>query len=203
MIENLFSVPIYKVDLNNDIVQQQFENVYADLKNNNKLQYNDEWNSHKLSDITFEQNLINEYHLHEFRSEIAKHLEIYLSQIKFDKPSYWKIVECWMTEYSKGDFAHIHTHVPADVSGVYYVKSNSNDGRVFFMDPNQQVNTFVYRHLGDRKFYTPKVGTLILFPSYLNHGVEPNRTDDERVSVAFNVHFMRDRDRSWKGVPDQ
>ena len=35
----------------------------------------------------------------------------------------------------------------------------------------------------------PTEGELILFPGWLDHGVQTNDTDDERVSVSFNIRF--------------
>ena len=34
-----------------------------------------------------------------------------------------------------------------------------------------------------------KTGTLIMFPSWLLHSVDENRSSEERVSVAFNIMF--------------
>ena len=39
--------------------------------------------------------------------------------------------------------------------------------------------------------YTVKTGALILFPAWLMHDVPPNRSQDRRVSVSFNVMFRR------------
>jgi ectoine hydroxylase-related dioxygenase (phytanoyl-CoA dioxygenase family) len=33
----------------------------------------------------------------------------------------------------------------------------------------------------------PEEGSLIIFPSYLPHSVEPNKHDEERISISFNV----------------
>ena len=192
MIKNLFTTPIYQVKLNNKIVHDRFMEVYNDLESKGKFEYRPDWMSHKLSDGDFQENLINVYQLDEFKKEIDSHLEKYLGALEYHRPSWWKIVECWMTAYDKGDFAHLHTHMPSDISGVYYVKTTGSDGRIFFMNPNQMINTPMYRHMGDRVFIEPEEGMLILFPSWLNHAVEPNRTDDRRLSVAFNVNFWRD-----------
>ena len=37
--------------------------------------------------------------------------------------------------------------------------------------------------------YDPKAGRLIMFPSWLNHCVDPNESNDIRISVSFN--FMQ------------
>jgi len=36
---------------------------------------------------------------------------------------------------------------------------------------------------------TVKPGTLLLFPAWLPHSVDANRSDRERVSVSFNLMF--------------
>ena len=33
---------------------------------------------------------------------------------------------------------------------------------------------------------TPKTNLFVLFPSYLHHYVEPNRSDTARISIAIN-----------------
>ena len=47
---------------------------------------------------------------------------------------------------------------------------------------------------GQIKSITPKPGTLILFPSYLEHKVEENLSNKERIVVSFNVALIRKRD---------
>jgi uncharacterized protein (TIGR02466 family) len=32
-------------------------------------------------------------------------------------------------------------------------------------------------------------GTLLMFPSYLEHSVDASMSDDERISISFNVMF--------------
>jgi len=32
-------------------------------------------------------------------------------------------------------------------------------------------------------------GTLLVFPSWLHHSVDPNRSGEERISVSFNIMF--------------
>jgi len=35
----------------------------------------------------------------------------------------------------------------------------------------------------------PEEGRMYVFPSWLEHGVEVNRSDQDRVSISFNVHI--------------
>ena len=41
-------------------------------------------------------------------------------------------------------------------------------------------------------------GTLLMFPSYLEHSVDANTSDAERVSVSFNVMFSSFTERLSK-----
>jgi len=37
------------------------------------------------------------------------------------------------------------------------------------------------------EIYTPVEGEMILFPAHLPHRVEPNYSDDLRISISFNI----------------
>ncbi len=43
----------------------------------------------------------------------------------------------------------------------------------------------------DRVSYTPVAGRLILFPSWLEHDVEANMSDHERISISFNMNLRK------------
>jgi uncharacterized protein (TIGR02466 family) len=38
--------------------------------------------------------------------------------------------------------------------------------------------------------HQPKVGELLLFPSWLPHFVLPNTSNEERISVSFNIELV-------------
>ena len=55
------------------------------------------------------------------------------------------------------------------------------DGNLFFESPTQW-NT-------NRITIKPEVGQLLLFPSWLYHGVTNHTTDYPRISLSFNIIF--------------
>ena len=81
----------------------------------------------------------------------------------------------WVNSNGYGDYNDMHIHEPKRVdgiSGVYYVDvPDKNMGAIYFEDGTQ---------------YEPKNNRLLLFPSYLKHGVRKNESKFERVSLAFN-----------------
>jgi len=87
-----------------------------------------------------------------------------------------------------------HIHPNSLFSGVYYVKSNPKAGRLKIYDPRPgaQINMPI-RKPGDpgRDLWRdaniePIPGRIIMFPAWLWHSVEPNQSDDIRISVSFN-----------------
>ena len=47
----------------------------------------------------------------------------------------------------------------------------------------------------NRKFViNPKPGNLLVFPSYLTHWVQPNGDSTDRVTVAFNIRYLKQSD---------
>ena len=37
----------------------------------------------------------------------------------------------------------------------------------------------------------PKEGSMLVFPSYLEHMVKPNESDEDRISVSFNLDIIK------------
>jgi ectoine hydroxylase-related dioxygenase (phytanoyl-CoA dioxygenase family) len=41
----------------------------------------------------------------------------------------------------------------------------------------------------DQVVVSVKNGTLLVFPSYLQHSVDTNMSEEERISISFNIMF--------------
>ena len=91
-----------------------------------------------------------------------------------------------------------HIHPNALFSGVYYVKSQPNCGRLKVMDPRPGVQFIMPtrkpgnpgKDMWRDVNIEPVVGRIIMFPAWLWHSVEPNKSNDLRISVSFN--FIQD-----------
>jgi uncharacterized protein (TIGR02466 family) len=91
-----------------------------------------------------------------------------------------------------------HIHPNSLFSGVYYVKSQPKAGRLKIYDPRPGVQFIMpVRKPGDPgkdmwrdANIQPVVGRIIMFPAWLWHAVEPNKSNDLRISVSFN--FIQD-----------
>lgn len=102
---------------------------------------------------------------------------------------------CWANVNPKYASNKIHDHANCLFSGVYYLKAPKDGGNLMFYDPRSaksfykpKVSTFT-AYTADAIAHVAETGLLLIFPSWLKHGVEPNLSDEDRVSISFNYVF--------------
>jgi uncharacterized protein (TIGR02466 family) len=117
--------------------------------------------------------------------------------LEFQKISYgaFEITGCWANIYTPGPSHVIHNHPNNYLSGVYYARTRTGANTINFHDPRIQTGiirppvTELTSGNTDEVVVRVQNGTLLLFPSYLQHSVDPNRSDGDRISVSFNIVF--------------
>lgn len=93
----------------------------------------------------------------------------------------------WANVLRDGDYNKIHNHPGALWSGCYYVALGQSapepdhNGWIEFQDPRPG------NIHGGKERVQPEEGLLLMFPSWLNHYVNPFRGKGERISIAFNI----------------
>lgn len=77
---------------------------------------------------------------------------------------------------------HIHS---GTLSGVYWVSAPENSGKLVLVNPagRSEASRIRIKNYG----LTPEPGSCILFPSWLEHYVEPNENTQNRISISFNI----------------
>ena len=111
-----------------------------------------------------------------------------------------KIINYWANVNRKHCYNIDHAHQGSLLSAVFYVKVPENSGRITFSNPNallmesylhgKNLNVnydSVYYALSSIFTMEPKENSLIIFPSWLTHRVEPNGSDEDRISISFNL----------------
>ena len=86
-----------------------------------------------------------------------------------------------------------HQHGNSTISGAYYVRAPEKSGDIVFYDPRpapaysypQAINPNLLN--AQVNGISPKEGALVLFPSYLDHSVNENLSNDERIVISFNI----------------
>lgn len=100
----------------------------------------------------------------------------------------------WININSKGDFNMPHDHQNSIMSGVYYVSvPDKNMGNlVIHRGDNAEyyLTSKIERQdtlCNVREIHKQPIESLVyLFPSWVKHHVEPNQSEKQRISIAFN-----------------
>ena len=104
-----------------------------------------------------------------------------------------KISNMWAIINKKGSLNQKHLHSNNDLSAAYYVTAEENCGDIIFYDPRPAT---IYKHPIAKKpnilnatinSISPEPGMLVLFPSYLEHSVDPNLSEQKRIVISFNL----------------
>ena len=185
-MEHLFATKVYYSMVSDyQVINKQIENRIDEVD----FQYTSKWGkTHLLSG--FGKDVIKEKRFDLLSKAIDKQLENYCSELNFKKIKYNRA--SWIAQFSPGDHAHVHSHMDADIAGVYYYKTNKEDGYLYFQTPNPYLEgSLCYTTEGHRWRHFPVEGKLLLFPGWLKHGVTTNETEDTRISISFNITFHR------------
>ena len=106
-----------------------------------------------------------------------------------------EITGCWATVLPKGAGHKAHCHPNNYLSGVYYVRTHMGANTINFHDPRPQAGVIrppvveLTAENTDQVVVSVTNGTLLLFPSYLEHSVDASLSEQERVSISFNLMF--------------
>ena len=106
-----------------------------------------------------------------------------------------EITGCWATVLARGAAHKAHSHPNNFLSGVYYVQVQADADTVNFHDPRGQAAiirppvTELTAYNTDQVVVEIGTGTLLVFPAWLPHSVDANRSENPRISVSFNIMF--------------
>jgi|TARA_R110002096_G_C14362675_1_gene704107 hypothetical protein len=107
------------------------------------------------------------------------------------------LAQSWIVSQYKHEYNPWHTH-SGNFSGVIYLKipkdmHKENDKEFKDHYPATGLIEFMYGEKSDFRSdnlkFVPKVGMMLIFPSWLKHTVYPFYSDGERRSMSFNAHY--------------
>ncbi len=132
-----------------------------------------------------------------FINLISPNINKVLSDMNWDvQKQTVKITNMWAIINIGGASNARHHHGNSDISAAYYVRAPENCGEIVFYDPRPAP---VFSHPKSTKInqlnamvnsISPVEGGLVLFPSYLDHSVNPNSSNKERIVISFNIKLV-------------
>ena len=190
----IFPTPIWTMQLDN------YENV-------NELMFNYIKSQQKSDEIGINKSNVKGWHSKDFDLNdkdpqtfiafILPAIEQVMTDMNWDKIKQTaKVNNMWAIINTGGSANLRHQHGNSTISGAYYVRAPINSGDIVFYDPRPAP---VYSHPNvtnpnilnaQVNGVSPKEGALVLFPSYLDHSVNENKSDEERIVISFNIRIQ-------------
>ena len=196
-VQPLFATPFFRADVGHAITRDQIEYIQS------------------LKMVTNRTNLISENlyifqepELKPISDAIQEVLDLYAKEIMGISQSLY-VTQSWSLINNPGIGMHTHAHSNSVISGsLYYTELPSPPSRMVF-----DRHTFYQQlQLGPSKekqniyntpvnVIEPKMNEVLLFPSELNHQVEPNQSSQPRHSIAFNC-FVKGQLGNYRDVSE-
>ena len=129
-----------------------------------------------------------------------------------------KISDAWTVHSYEGDYNPLHDHgseTPIGLSCILYLKvpeqiaalpnpyedfkglngaTGAVDGFTYFTWGNHGMRDVNMLRPATEEYVKPEVGTLIMFPSWLRHSVNPFFGEGERRTFSANINIMKQKD---------
>ena len=110
-------------------------------------------------------------------------------------------VSAWININPPNAFNLKHNHPTSDLSGVLWIKSQKDCGNIIFDSPrsfatHQEIECYNEDFKENNNYFhsfsfNPIAGRLIVFPSHLEHHVDFNESEEDRISVSFNIRLQK------------
>jgi len=175
----LFANPVFSVNLlgryNQDDLITEIANTSWSENHSNSMSSSTDWLDGKEIKTIIEAEL--NYYFYEVL-QVVPDTEIY-------------ITESWANKSTPNEQHHRHNHPNSIVSGVFYVDTDEYTGNIVFNTSQYSQIEFQVKesNIYNSKTWSfaPMIGTLILFPSSLEHSVTKNLSKKDRISISFNT----------------
>ena len=182
-ITPLFAVPVYQSDTGTlDFLQEiNFLNSLEFIKA-------------KTNYVTRDVTVLESLELTKCLDICKEHLDIYVKNT-LDCTQEFYITNSWIAKSSPGDKHHVHFHPNSIISGVLYLQSDELAGDIILHHKSSLRNNFDFSYdfnsynIFNSPTWRYKVvtGQILIFPSWVNHSVEENQSNRDRIILGFNT----------------
>lgn len=195
-IGNLFSIPFFR-DHNSDLIEpskrlfeltKDFLNYTERAKLNTTLKSYGPGKTKTSVDLEqFEEGAILKKY---FETSVYN----FLKDLQYNADSKEiNVCNMWINIMSRGSSQSYHVHYGYTFSGVYYVECIEPNDFINFHRPQALYmatisNPIEYNLMNSEYWSLPVLpGNIVIFPSYVEHGVDEISVDQTRKSIAFDV----------------
>jgi len=155
--------------------------------------YDPENDAEDLHRITHDAFILEHPALQNIKNTCIKYFSKYIKEVLMITNDF-VITNSWVIRCPKDSKHHLHTHPNSIFSAVYYIYADQKSSDMIFRydttyDTNYKFTYNISKHNeynSNQLNLSPTTGDFLIFPSYLEHTVTPNVSDNERVILSFN-----------------
>lgn len=184
----LFSTPVFKNDVDKELCDRTLKEVYKLKTSGQGFEYQTSWSSR--------DDLQNLPQFKELETTILKNVKDVFDYLTLKRDE--EYITCMWANVNKIGQQHpYHIHANSILSGVIYLKAPLGSGKTYFSDPRPSAKVLSFNYedpiaewMSSNDWgHDADVGTMLIFPSWLPHGVDYSAFDLEkdRVTLSFNI----------------
>lgn len=178
-IIDMFSIPFSHIEVIN---WEEKKKTLLDMMNDLEFSLFD------MVKTSYNEDPSNNFKLNEKLYNIfGEELQVFSDQFEFDKKDFL-ITGSWFQIEEKGMFHRIHNHGHHGFSCVCYIEYDSE-----CHTPTNFIAPYYDFLSGETVYFSPpniKEGSLIIFPSFINHYTIPNPVEKLRKILSFNIKIL-------------
>jgi uncharacterized protein (TIGR02466 family) len=193
MIQNLFSLPIYKTNIFDSTVD--FESIRSVVDNEfEKIDINISLEKNGgVSTYGTNKKLHSHPAFEELNKLIMYHVNLYWKVLDINDGLSPVIDECWTNKHINGSFTDLHSHSMHPIVVSFYLAAPKDCGNIVFVNPMEYAITHIpYNYPVEDKINTSiyiESGDIVLFPGWLRHKTETSKTNEDRIVITFNIRY--------------
>ena len=210
-IHNIFSPFIYHTNIeNNDFLKKKIVPHIAQAKKKKKSLVPSPWACDVFSTYLNEkkeQDIFNkDFDPSCLMQAYTKYTTTFFKEISLFTAAF--NIDMWYNAYSEGQYQEWHDHAggKGDFSAIHFLKYDPNEhSPTIFRNPIEKSRLFSSQRNKQRlksednivnpvynRIHTPdiKEGDLLIFPSWLEHTVPANKSNNLRMTVSFNIELL-------------
>lgn len=138
---------------------------------------------------------IEKYNCVNLKARIIEATQEYLQMIGYNSNKEFHIRNSWINIADEEEENTQHCHPGYSISGTYYFRISEQQGAICFHNPNIITHACNFPQgpvCPQTTNIVPDDGDILLFPSWLTHSVKKNKSQEQRVSIAFNIDIISD-----------
>ena len=190
---DLYPTPLWHTNLPTNNVKERKVSLNEDLLNFIKEEYK------KNPEIVSKSNKgggwqsRTDLHKEPIMDELGNHIYNVCKTI-FPQIKGMHITQMWAAINFEHSYNLIHCHGNMyHLSGAYYLQVPKDSGRIAFRDPRHAAINHYWSNKqidnGEHHWREPQESDLMLWPTFLDHFVEPSKSKDPRVMISFDLRF--------------